>query len=268
MMIPDRIEREILIDAPPEVVWGVVTDPEHVAGWFSDSAEIELRPGGRAILTWEEHGRVPGRVESVEPPRFFSFRWISGSGTELREDNTTLVEFTLSAEGDGTRLRVVAGRREGEDRRRTPRRLGARARRPPCVRQAAGRHITRAMSSLAAEADELLSAVADPTRRRVLDVLLGRGEATATMLAGELPVTRQAVAKQLAVLDRAGLVEGRRRGREVRYAVRPQQLDVASRSMAQVAAQWDRRLAAIKRIAEAAAREQEGSTHETEEVRR
>jgi ArsR family transcriptional regulator, cadmium/lead-responsive transcriptional repressor len=124
------------------------------------------------------------------------------------------------------------------------------------------------MSSLAAEADELLSAVADPTRRRVLDVLLGRGEATATMLAGELPVTRQAVAKQLAVLDRAGLVEGRRRGREVRYAVRPQQLDVASRSMAQVAAQWDRRLAAIKRIAEAAAREQEGSTHETEEVRR
>jgi len=124
------------------------------------------------------------------------------------------------------------------------------------------------MSSLAAEADELLSAVADPTRRRVLDVLLGRGEATATMLAGELPVTRQAVAKQLAVLDRAGLVEGRRRGREVRYAVRPQQLDVASRSMAQVAAQWDRRLAAIKRIAEAAAREQEGSRHETEEVRR
>ena len=124
------------------------------------------------------------------------------------------------------------------------------------------------MSSLAAEADELLSAVADPTRRRVLDVLLGRGEATATMLAGELPVTRQAVAKQLAVLDRAGLVEGRRRGREVRYAVRPQQLDVASRSMAQVAAQWDRRLAAIKRIAEAAARKQEGSTHETEEVTR
>ena len=124
------------------------------------------------------------------------------------------------------------------------------------------------MSSLAAEADELLSAVADPTRRRVLDVLLGRGEATATMLAGELPVTRQAVAKQLAVLDRAGLVEGRRRGREVRYAVRPQQLDVASRSMAQVAAQWDRRLAAIKRIAEAAAREQQDSTLETQEVRR
>ena len=102
--------------------------------------------------------------------------------------------------------------------------------------------------------DELWSAVGDPTRRRLLDVLLARGEASATVLAGELPVTRQAVAKHLAVLDRAGLVEGRRQGREVRYAVRPQQLDAAARSMAQVAAEWDARLAAIKRIAEAAAR--------------
>jgi DNA-binding transcriptional ArsR family regulator len=111
------------------------------------------------------------------------------------------------------------------------------------------------MSSLAGEIDELWSAVADPTRRRVLDLLLTRGEATATLLAGELPVTRQAVAKQLSVLDRAGLVEGRRRGREMRYAVRPERLDAAARSMARVAADWDRRLAAIKRIAEAAARE-------------
>jgi DNA-binding transcriptional ArsR family regulator len=109
------------------------------------------------------------------------------------------------------------------------------------------------MTVLAPELDELWSAVADPTRRRVLDVILAQGEATATTVAGELPVSRQAVAKQLAVLDRAGLVEGRRRGREVRYAVRPEGLDVAARSMAQVAAEWDTRLVAIKRIAEAAA---------------
>jgi DNA-binding transcriptional ArsR family regulator len=102
-----------------------------------------------------------------------------------------------------------------------------------------------------AELDQLWSAVADPTRRRVLDVLLSQGTASATAVAGELPVTRQAVAKHLAVLDRAGLVEGRREGREVRYAVRPDRLDVAARSMAQVAADWDLRLAAIKRIAEA-----------------
>jgi len=101
-----------------------------------------------------------------------------------------------------------------------------------------------------AEDDALWAAVADPTRRRVLDALLEQGEATTTTLARGLPVTRQAVAKHLAVLDRVGLVAGRRRGREVRYAVRPQRLDDAAEAMAQVAAQWDRRLARIKRLAE------------------
>jgi ArsR family transcriptional regulator, cadmium/lead-responsive transcriptional repressor len=98
--------------------------------------------------------------------------------------------------------------------------------------------------------DDLWSAVADPTRRRLLDALLARGEATATTLALDAPVTRQAVAKHLAVLDRAGLVESRRRGREVRYAVKPVGLDAATRSLADVAAAWDQRLAGIKRIAE------------------
>jgi ArsR family transcriptional regulator, cadmium/lead-responsive transcriptional repressor len=108
------------------------------------------------------------------------------------------------------------------------------------------------MSRRGDEVDEVWAAVADPTRRRLLDVLLAHGEATATTLAGELPVTRQAVAKHLAVLDRAGLVEGRRQGREVRFAVRPERLDAATRSMAQVAAEWDDRLATIKRLAESA----------------
>jgi DNA-binding transcriptional ArsR family regulator len=107
-------------------------------------------------------------------------------------------------------------------------------------------------------ADELWAAVADPTRRRLLDVLLARGEATATALAAELPVTRQGVAKHLAVLDRAGLVEGRRQGREVLYAVRPEQLDAATSWMARVAAEWDERLNAIKRLAEAAEHERGG----------
>jgi DNA-binding transcriptional ArsR family regulator len=121
------------------------------------------------------------------------------------------------------------------------------------------------MSPATAELDELWSAVTDPTRRRMLDVLLDHGEATATTIAGELPVTRQAISKQLAVLNRAGLVEGRRRGREVRYAIRPQRLDVATRSMAQVAAEWDARLAAIKRIAEAVARASSSTKPETKE---
>jgi DNA-binding transcriptional ArsR family regulator len=103
--------------------------------------------------------------------------------------------------------------------------------------------------------EELWAAVAEPSRRLLLDVLLAHGEATPTMLAAELPFTRQAVAKHLAVLTRAGLVEGRRAGREVRYAVRAEQLDAAAQAMADVAAQWDRRVQAIKRLAEAAHRE-------------
>jgi DNA-binding transcriptional ArsR family regulator len=73
-------------------------------------------------------------------------------------------------------------------------------------------------------------------------------------LAAKLPFTRQAVAKHLAVLDRAGLVESKRHGREVRYSVRPEQIDVAARAMAKVAARWDARLEAIKKVAEATAR--------------
>jgi DNA-binding transcriptional ArsR family regulator len=111
------------------------------------------------------------------------------------------------------------------------------------------------MNGTGEEADELWAAVADPTRRRLLDALLTHGEATATALAGELPVTRQAVAKHLAVLDRAGLVDSRRNGREVLYTVRAERLDAATRSLARVAEQWDERLTAIKRLAEVAARE-------------
>jgi uncharacterized protein YndB with AHSA1/START domain len=106
-MVPDRIEREILIDAPPERVWAVVTEPEHVGRWFGDSAEIDLRPGGEATLTWDEHGSVRARIEKVERPHLFSFRWARPVGAEPREGNSTLVEFYLTAEGEGTRLHVV-----------------------------------------------------------------------------------------------------------------------------------------------------------------
>jgi DNA-binding transcriptional ArsR family regulator len=107
------------------------------------------------------------------------------------------------------------------------------------------------MATAVAEEDALWAAVTDPTRLRVLDALLEQGEATTTTLAQKLPVTRQAVAKHLVVLSRVGLVAGARRGREVRYAVRPERLDDAAAAMARVAAEWDRRLARIKRLAEA-----------------
>lgn len=103
--------------------------------------------------------------------------------------------------------------------------------------------------------DGVLVALADPTRRHVLDLLAAQGEATATTLAERLPVSRQAVVKHLAVLDAAGLVSGSRVGREVRYTVRPAALDATARWMAALAQNWDRRLATIKRVAEAAERD-------------
>jgi len=110
-MDQDRIERETVIDAPVEGVWEILTEAEHLGRWFGDAgAEIDLRPGGRFVLQWTEHPTAQGRVEQVDPQRFFSYRWISDlfpGATEPDEGNSTLVEFTLSAEGERTRLRVV-----------------------------------------------------------------------------------------------------------------------------------------------------------------
>lgn len=97
---------------------------------------------------------------------------------------------------------------------------------------------------------ELFAALADPTRQQLLDILAARGGATATTLAAGLPISRQAIVKHLAVLERAGLVVGQRRGREVRYTVQPARLDVATRWLTDRAAFWDAHLAAIKRLAE------------------
>jgi uncharacterized protein YndB with AHSA1/START domain len=105
-LVPDRIEREIVIDAPVDVVWAVVTEPEQISGWFSDSVELDLRPGGEATFVWD--GRtVHGRVERVERPHVFAFRWAPAHSTELADGNLLLVEFTLTPEGERTRLKVV-----------------------------------------------------------------------------------------------------------------------------------------------------------------
>jgi uncharacterized protein YndB with AHSA1/START domain len=106
-VIPNQIERETLIEAPLEVVWAVVTEPEQITRWFSDAAQLDLRPGGEGVLSWQEHGPVRLRVERVERPHLFSFRWMYPQGSEPLEGNSMLVEFTLSDEGGKTRLRVV-----------------------------------------------------------------------------------------------------------------------------------------------------------------
>jgi predicted transcriptional regulator len=99
--------------------------------------------------------------------------------------------------------------------------------------------------------DELWSAIGDPIRRRILDLLLADGASTATALSQHLPVSRQAIAKHIAVLDRAGLVKGTAVGRERRYDVDQEQLARAVAELASVQAAWDARLSRIKRLAEA-----------------
>lgn len=98
--------------------------------------------------------------------------------------------------------------------------------------------------------DDLWSAVGDPTRRRMLDLLLTDGIATATSLSEHLPVTRQAVAKHLVVLDRAGLVHATAVGREKQFRVDQAQLARAVAQLTDVGAAWDTRLRRIKRLAE------------------
>jgi len=99
--------------------------------------------------------------------------------------------------------------------------------------------------------DELWSAVGDPTRRRMLDLLLADGGGTATTLSDQLPVTRQAVAKHLAVLEKVGLVHVTPSGRERLYTVDEAQLARAVAQLSSVRDAWDGRLQRIKRMAEA-----------------
>lgn len=105
--------------------------------------------------------------------------------------------------------------------------------------------------------DALWSAIGDPTRRQMIDLLLAAGSATSTSLSERLPVSRQAVAKHLVVLDRVGLVHGQTAGRERHYRIDEEQLSRALAQLDAVGTAWDGRLRRIKRLAEALQDERE-----------
>jgi uncharacterized protein YndB with AHSA1/START domain len=97
----DSIERTITIAAPIERVWDIVTTPEHMGRWFGDAGAE--RDGDVIKMRWEEHGEAELRIVRSEAPSVFAYRWdanIGGIGD-------TLVEFTLTPEGGGTRVRVI-----------------------------------------------------------------------------------------------------------------------------------------------------------------
>jgi len=100
------------------------------------------------------------------------------------------------------------------------------------------------------QVDSVFGALADPTRRRVVETLASGGTVTASTLAEQLPITRQAVAKHLSALRGAELVTSTRVGRETRYQLRPQPLNQAAEWIQTVGADWDGRLDALRRSVE------------------
>jgi uncharacterized protein YndB with AHSA1/START domain len=106
MAVQDTIERQMTFELPREVVWEAITNPEQLGRWFGTSAELDLRPGGEGVFTWEQldvSTRVT--VQTVEPPAHFAYRWEPGGASE--GGPTTLVEFRLEEIPGGTRLTLV-----------------------------------------------------------------------------------------------------------------------------------------------------------------
>ncbi|MEV0650789.1 SRPBCC domain-containing protein [Phytomonospora sp. NPDC050363] len=107
-MNDNEIKRDILIEAPIERVWTLVAEPGF---WVADKAGLPgtaAKEGETMLAKNTEYGEFPVRVEKMDPPTYLAYRWASAfPGEELRDDNSTLVEFTLSTEGTGTRLHVV-----------------------------------------------------------------------------------------------------------------------------------------------------------------
>jgi uncharacterized protein YndB with AHSA1/START domain len=104
-----EIEREVVIDAPVDVVWRTITEPDQITQWFADRVELIAEPGGHGAMYFGDEGEGgPLVVDAVEAPTRFSFRWNHPAGEDPVDGNSLLVEFTLVAEGsERTRLRVV-----------------------------------------------------------------------------------------------------------------------------------------------------------------
>lgn len=103
-----KLERELRIDAAPEIVFDVVTRPEHLRMWWADDASFEPVPGAVGELVWGDRDKVePITVVDVDPPRRFAFRWIAPGGQVPDAGNSLLITFELEPSGDGTILRLT-----------------------------------------------------------------------------------------------------------------------------------------------------------------
>ena len=103
-----RVERDVMIEAPVEVVWRTITEPDQITRWFADRVELELEPGGQGYMGFGEDQGGAVVIETVDPPHRFSFRWNHPAGEQPGPTNSVVVEFTLASRGEErTHLRVV-----------------------------------------------------------------------------------------------------------------------------------------------------------------
>ena len=96
-----KIDRTLELKASPERVWKALADPAELCRWFPHRAEFELQPGNEGWFEWDDHGRYPLRIETVEPPRRLSWSWTHKPGAPFDPENATLVEWTLTPRDDG-----------------------------------------------------------------------------------------------------------------------------------------------------------------------
>jgi uncharacterized protein YndB with AHSA1/START domain len=103
-----KIERDVVIEAPADVVWKTITEPDQITRWFADRVELDLKPGGHGYLGFGKDVGTAILVEAVDQPRRLAFRWNRTQDDDPTLDNSVLVEFTLTSQGpERTHLRVV-----------------------------------------------------------------------------------------------------------------------------------------------------------------
>ena len=233
------IRRTLELDCPVDELWRLVSEPDEVESWLGRDVELDLRPGGQGRLT-DDDGTV---------------RHLAIDGVVEGEHLQLPVVASGGRRGDlDGRVRHRAGRaREPTGHHRDGGRLRAdRHRRGDVVglpRAVALALRLRAGQGLIDPVDTLFDALADPTRRRLLQRLVQDGPDTASRLAVDLPVTRQAVVKHLQALVEAGLAAPERHGREVRYRATPEPLAQAVSWLVSAGARWDDRLGRLDRLA-------------------
>ena len=245
------VRRTIDISAPLEKVWAAVTEPEHVSRWFGQTVLDGAGVGARGTMTFAGHGSIPLEVEAFDPPRRVAYRWGNDDAlgspppAELDREHSTVFTFTLEEvrrwdPAHRRRDRLRGDLRPARQPRGPPHRLGLRARQ--ARRPARGRSMTATLVPV-------FAALGDETRWSVL-AALGEGDASASALAARLPVSRQAIAKHLASSTTSA--SSRRSGWAGRSATASSAGSCATprARLDEIGTTWDRRLAAIKEIAE------------------